>query len=812
MADKQISDLTSASALTDGSLFVLEQAGAAMKANWGMMKNYISPGVAAQYSSSATYDVGDYVIYNGNLYRCTTPITTAETWTAAHWTATVLGDDVGDLKNAISYNTNTVGGRFNFTSTPVTSKIWLIGGKTYRVKKVSRNENSVSIAIAGAPSTGNAMELTSEYQEYTPIDSGYAQGWKSGSSVDLDTYIVIDGMTNTIKEIEETIDKLRNTPIPIGNLFDIASFMSEDSVSMYYSLISDDYIGDAFKVTSMDARNESDIEYRIALKEGVEYFITSDYYSDGAKIQIYDPDSATMAYNDVVYINNTFVPSKTGRYTVKIYATYASQYPVSVAGLYIGSREEWLFNHKTCLKVHPSNGEFDGFRLIETQLQKQLFFKNIYMIEVPNSRFPYILSDSIKMRSGVTLNVAKNAIIKLGNNINKPMLTNITRSPGASYDVDISVVGGIWDGNHENQSKWSGSTDGTGDLVVGIWFTGVSGLTLKNMTVRNTRTYAMLLNNLFDVNISGLSVSGGNTAVHLYDNGDGIHICGPIHNMLIENTIISSDDNAIALDTDLGGIHSRPEHDGDPDYDSVGEIDNVYIHNVRIYNPEHGQGMLLLSGDHKISNVTFDNITGMAPYFMVMDHWNAVSGYSGTYENITFRNINFTWWLTGVTFSFIVAIGRIKKLLLENVNLTVYTTGNSDIDSLIMIKNRNAGDTEIDDLIIENVKIDRKNTYHEPWQIIDFKSNTKATNVVLSKITHNSDDEFCTPIKAVDAVCKYLDIDTSHFKSIGENGYVLLSGTSVFNNIIISNNVSDNNIANNVTTQDSAQAENVKII
>ena len=101
MADKQISDLTSASALTDGSLFVIEQAGAAKSANWGMMKNYISPGVAAQYSTSATYDVGDYVIYNGQLYRCTTAITTAESWTAAHWTAAVLGNDVGELKSAL---------------------------------------------------------------------------------------------------------------------------------------------------------------------------------------------------------------------------------------------------------------------------------------------------------------------------------------------------------------------------------------------------------------------------------------------------------------------------------------------------------------------------------------------------------------------------------------------------------------------------------------------------------------------------------------------------------------------------------------
>ena len=102
MADKQISDLTSASALTDGSLFVIEQGGAAKNANWGMMKNYISPGVADQYSSSSTYNVGDYVIYNGSLYRCTTAITTAEAWTAGHWTAAVLSDDVSGLNDYLN--------------------------------------------------------------------------------------------------------------------------------------------------------------------------------------------------------------------------------------------------------------------------------------------------------------------------------------------------------------------------------------------------------------------------------------------------------------------------------------------------------------------------------------------------------------------------------------------------------------------------------------------------------------------------------------------------------------------------------------
>lgn len=105
MADKTINQLTQATALTDGSLFVIEQNSTAKQANWGMMKNYISPGVAAQYSNSATYNVGDYVIYNDSLYRCNTAITTGEAWTAAHWTAAVLGDDVGKLKNALTpYN------------------------------------------------------------------------------------------------------------------------------------------------------------------------------------------------------------------------------------------------------------------------------------------------------------------------------------------------------------------------------------------------------------------------------------------------------------------------------------------------------------------------------------------------------------------------------------------------------------------------------------------------------------------------------------------------------------------------------------
>ena len=122
MADKQISDLTAATGMTDGSLFVIEQSGTAKNINWGKLKNYISPGIAPLYSNSSTYAVGDYVIYNDQLYRCTTAITTAEAWTAAHWAAAVLGDDVGDLKSQLSYKAdNKYGGITGSTYIPLSS-------------------------------------------------------------------------------------------------------------------------------------------------------------------------------------------------------------------------------------------------------------------------------------------------------------------------------------------------------------------------------------------------------------------------------------------------------------------------------------------------------------------------------------------------------------------------------------------------------------------------------------------------------------------------------------------------------------------
>ena len=55
--------------------------------------------VAETYNSTLTYAVGDLVMYEGVLYRCSTAITTAEAWDSTHWTQKDVSDLISALQN-----------------------------------------------------------------------------------------------------------------------------------------------------------------------------------------------------------------------------------------------------------------------------------------------------------------------------------------------------------------------------------------------------------------------------------------------------------------------------------------------------------------------------------------------------------------------------------------------------------------------------------------------------------------------------------------------------------------------------------------
>ena len=230
MADKTINQLAQATDLTDSSLFVIEQNSTAKQANWGMMKNYISPGVAAQYSTSATYNVGDYVIYNGSLYRCNTAITTGEAWTAAHWTAAVLGNDVSGLKSAIdAVNPNVnidwtlgknVGGNgviSNNQYIALSQKIQCSPGDIVKRTGATIDSNGKYLVCYVSEFSGDTFikrtELTSRVyavvigDETTHVYISFGRYASSGITItqsDIDTYFDIDFYQKAAREVAMT--------------------------------------------------------------------------------------------------------------------------------------------------------------------------------------------------------------------------------------------------------------------------------------------------------------------------------------------------------------------------------------------------------------------------------------------------------------------------------------------------------------------------------------------------------------------------------------------------------------------------------
>lgn len=63
----------------------------------GLSDVYVVPEDAQEFSSESTYAVGEFVTYQGVLYKCTTAVTTAGSWTGAtNWSATDVGTELQD--------------------------------------------------------------------------------------------------------------------------------------------------------------------------------------------------------------------------------------------------------------------------------------------------------------------------------------------------------------------------------------------------------------------------------------------------------------------------------------------------------------------------------------------------------------------------------------------------------------------------------------------------------------------------------------------------------------------------------------------
>lgn len=88
--------------------------------------------IAPAYSSASTYAVGEYVTYSGGLYRCITAISTAESWTAAHWTNVTVGTEIASVRSTANANSANTASAYSSSSTYAIGDYCIYNGTLYK--------------------------------------------------------------------------------------------------------------------------------------------------------------------------------------------------------------------------------------------------------------------------------------------------------------------------------------------------------------------------------------------------------------------------------------------------------------------------------------------------------------------------------------------------------------------------------------------------------------------------------------------------------------------------------------------------------
>ena len=130
--------------------------------------------IAEEYSSSATYSIDSYCIHNNKLYRCIAEISTAEAWTAGHWTLVIIGDELKTKANSNDLATVATSGSYNdLSNTPtiptVNNAKLTIQKNGTTVKTFTANASTNVTANITVPTKTSDLTNDSNF----PVDASY---------------------------------------------------------------------------------------------------------------------------------------------------------------------------------------------------------------------------------------------------------------------------------------------------------------------------------------------------------------------------------------------------------------------------------------------------------------------------------------------------------------------------------------------------------------------------------------------------------------------------------------------------------------
>ena len=244
----------------------------------------------------------------------------------------------------------------------------------------------------------------------------------------------------------------------------------------------------------------------------------------------------------------------------------------------------------------------------------------------------YKISAALKLDSQTTIQADAQAIIRLadkaGNDVGLFLLTNRDFTTG---NTDITIEGGIWDGNNEHNARGL-KEQRPCSTGVAINFINVRRLALRDLTVRNPDSYAIRACHLADFVIENIGFDFSVTR----PNQDGVHLNGFCEHGVIRNiralSPYATNDDMVALNADDAAGEFYVMQQGMVN----GPIRDITVEHLRADSAF--TFVRLLSHQQSIENVTISDVAGGCRFYAInMDRWRFPEG-GGNIRNVTLRD------------------------------------------------------------------------------------------------------------------------------------------------------------------------------
>lgn len=270
------------------------------------------------------------------------------------------------------------------------------------------------------------------------------------------------------------------------------------------------------------------------------------------------------------------------------------------------------------------------------------------------------LITGIEVHSNTTIECeTKDCGFFLASGSNRSVIQNAHLDFVTRHDRNITLLGGTYNHNCAGQEHHiplgydSGTAFESDKFVMAMEFYGVEHLTMRDVTIRNQRTFAMLVANWYRVTMEDITIE---LPDNMYaQNQDGIHFWGPGQFLSMRNIMGGAGDDFIALAPD--------------ENDSVSDITDVVIDGVFLNDAD--QGIRMLSrGTGRLDRVIVRNVTGTFKSFgFYINPW--FPGRGGDFGNITIENVDLrqTKHKYDYTNPFLFRIGgNIETITLRNIS------------------------------------------------------------------------------------------------------------------------------------------------